>query len=222
MKEYNTENLTEAQLWMIALSAILNEQNGYSHDSIYGGRQRSAEQIKINKECLERDWNISNRQTLMDSLDWLWEDGHRSDFLKARSFFSALSENGQNDYLKAISKESDRYIQYHLIKAYDKKLPQAGILAWDFGRYVFLCRDGAFLGYISNQEAFELMLKVAKVIQKSYLSWKEYGLAYMAGRQFWLKNLSSDSAHWHTNYLSKMLFDKDSPWVKLDWSTKLE
>ncbi|AKN29853.1 hypothetical protein Ccar_02945 [Clostridium carboxidivorans P7] len=220
-KIYNPDNLSEAQLWMIALSSVLGEQNDYRHDTLCGC-EKTPELIEDNRHMMKRDWGISNKADLLGSLNWLLKDGHGIDFLQERYFFSTLSETEQNTYLNRLDKNSSKYIQYSLIKNYDKITPNAGVIAWDYGRYIFLCRDGVFLNYISSEEAWNLMLKVAKLAQKAYSSWREYGLAYIAGRQTWLKNMSADSAEEQVSKIKNLIIDKESPWNTLDWNTNLE
>lgn len=218
---YNPNNLSQAQLWMLALSSVLSEQNGHRHD-ILCGCEKTPELIEDNKHALKRDWGISNKTELLRSLNWLLKDGHGVDFLKKRHFLSTLSETAQNTYLNGLNKDSSKYIQYNLIKNYDRSTPQAGVLAWDYGRYVFLCRDGVYLNYISDEEAWSLMLKVAKLAQKAYSSWREYGLAYIAGRQTWLNNISVESTEEQVSMVKRLIVDKESPWNILDWNIKLE
>lgn len=220
-KIYNPDNLSQAQLWMLALSAVLTEQNGYGHDTLCG-REKTPELIEDNKHALKRDWGISNRTELINTLNWLIRDGHGVDFLKERHFLSVISETAQNTYLNGLDKNSSKYTQYSLIKNYDKSIPNAGILAWDYGRYVFLCRDGIYLNYTSEEETWNLMLKVAKLAQKTYSSWREYGLAYIAGRQVWLNNISAESTEEQVYRVKNLIMDKESPWNRLDWNIELK
>lgn len=218
---YNPDNLSEAQLWMMALSAVLSEQNDYRHDTLYGCK-KTAELIENNKHMMKRDWGISNKADLLRSLNWLLKDGHGVDFLDKKHFLSTLSEASQDSYLNRLDKNSSKGIQYHLVKNYNRSTPQAGVLAWDYGRYIFLCRDGALLNYISEQEAWKLMLKAAKLAQKAYSSWREFGLAYIAGRQTWLSNISEESTEEQVSKIKNLIIDKESPWNRLDWNTELE
>lgn len=65
------------------------------------------------------------------------------------------------------------------------------------------------------------MLKAATIAQKSYSSWREYGLAYIAGRQTWLANISSESAEEQLEKIKSLIMDKNSPWNTLEWNLKL-
>lgn len=222
MKEMsNPDNLTQVQLWMLSLGAVLAQQNNSRHDILYG-YEKTKVAIDSMKHVLSRDWGIDSKSKLLSTLEWLLTDGHGVDFLKDRYLISTLSEVAQNDYIENLYKKSSEYVQSQLVKIYNKSLPQAGVLAWDYGRYVFLCRCAAATNLISEEEAWELMLKVAKLAQKAYSSWREYGLAYIAGRQTWLTNISSDSAEDQLERIKPLIIDKNSPWNILDWNVSLE
>ena len=220
-KMSNPDNLTQAKLWMLSLGAILAVQNDAPNDILYF-YEKTKEAVEDIKRCLKRDWGIADKQKLLSTLDWLLTDGHGVDFLRDRYYISTLSEDAQNAYLESLSKQSSEYIKFQLVKNYDKNLPQAGVLAWDYGRYVFLCRCGVLIDLISEEEAWKLMLKPAKLAQKAYSSWREYGLAYIAGRQTWLANISSESAEEQLEKIKSLIMDKNSPWNILDWNVKLD
>jgi hypothetical protein len=217
----NPDNLTQAQLWMLSLGAVLAEQNNSRHDILYG-YEKTKEAVDSMKHVLNRDWGIASKSKLLNTLEWLITDGHGVKFLKDRYFISTLSETAQTIYIENLPKKSSKYVQSQLVKVYDKSLPQAGVLGWDYGRYIFLCRCAAATDLISEEEAWNLMLKAAKLAKKAYSSWREYGLAYIAGRQTWLSNISSDSAEDQLARIKPLIIDKNSPWNILDWNVKLE
>lgn len=219
-KMTNPDNLTQAQLWILSLGAVLAEQNNSRHDILYGyGRTKEA--MDSMRHVLKRDWGIASKSKLLSTLNWLLTDGHGVDFLKERYYISTLSEEAKNAYIESLNKGSSEYVQSQLVKVYDKSLPQAGVSAWDYGRYVFLCRCAAATDLISEKEAWELMLKAAKLAQKAYSSWREYALAYIAGRQTWLTNISSDSAEDQLERIKTLIIDPNSPWKVLDWYVKI-
>lgn len=220
-KMSNIDNLSEAQLWMLSIDAVLAEQNNSNHDTLYG-YEKTKEAVDSMKHVLKRDWGIASKSKLLSTLNWLLTDGHGVDFIKDRNFISTLSEAAQNAYIENLEKNSSDYVQHKLVKNYDKCLSQAGVLAWDYGRYVSLCRWAAAIDLISTEEAWEFMLKAAKLAQKSYSSWREYGLAYIAGRQTWLANISSESAEEQLEKIKSLIMDKNSPWNTLEWNVNLE
>ncbi|MEJ8547396.1 DUF1266 domain-containing protein [Brevibacillus borstelensis] len=212
--------LEPADLWGIALGAVLFEMNGYDAANNYE-IEKTEENVEASRRSLKRGWRIESTEDLMSNLQWLQEEGHRTSFFEMRSFLSTLSFADQDAFLETLPKNTERHMQYMLVKAYMHKLPLSGIAAWDFGRYVDLCRTGAFVGYISKEESRELIRKVAVVAQESYTGWLEYGISYVAGRQFWLGTVSEEKAKQHTEHLRNLILNKESLWRKLDWNLKL-
>ena len=222
-KRYNPDNLTQAQLWMLSLSAVLARHNGYPHDTLYVA-EKTQNNIDNIKRALKRDHGISDKSELLEVLNKFLTDGFRYGeyFFKERYFISALSEDTQNAYLMGLKKDSQLYIDYQLVKNYDKSLPKDGLLAYDYGRYVLTCRSAANIDLISAEEAWALMLKAAILVQKAYSSWREYGLAFIVGRQTWSSNLSLDSTEDQFARIKPLIIDPNSPWNKLEWNVKLE
>jgi hypothetical protein len=219
----NQNNLSEVQLWILALSAVLSQLNRQRYDTLYI-KEITQKEIDIIKRGLKRDHGVSNKSELLEVLSKFLTDGNKYGeyFFKERYFLTALSEDAQNDYLRGLNKDSQWYADYYLVKNYDRIVPEAGLLAYDYGRYVFTCRSAAIVNLISEEEAWELMLKVAKIAQKAYSSWREYGLAFILGRQTWSGNLSSDSTEDQFVIIKPLIIDKNSPWNILDWNLKLE
>jgi len=217
---HNPENLRQSQLWALALSAVLAGQNRLRHDVVCGG-DKTAQKIKMTKQALKRDWGMGSAANLRDSLQWLSSEGHSAGFAAERVYFSTLSDAGQDAYISSFPRESAEYVKYQILKIYHRKLPQAGILAWDLGRYVFLCRDAVLVGWITEQEAWKLIMPVARRAQQAYSGWNEYGMAYLAGRQFWLNQLSKENVDDHADYVRSLLLDSDSPWRQLNWNMDL-
>lgn len=215
-KIYNPDNLSKAQLWMLALSCILTENNNDRHDILY------LEDNGIER-CLKRDYNIENREKLISCFKKLENgSGFYTNFLEKSNFLSAISENSQNIYLSKLDKDSEKYKDYCIVKNYAFSIGSGTLRSWDYGRYVFLCRAGAFLNYISEEEAWILMKKIAKKAQKSYSSWKEYGMAYLVGKQYWQDLLTKDYADEQIELVKNLITKEDSPWNMLDWNTPLD
>lgn len=217
-KIYNPDNLSKAQLWMLALSCILTENNHDRHDILYIGND-----IEDMTLCLRRDYGIKNRNDLISCLKEL-ENGSDfyTNFLDKSNFLSALSENSQDIYLSELNKESEKYKDYCIVKNYNFSIGSGMLRSWDYGRYVFLCRSGAFLNYISEKETWELIKRVAKKAQKYYSSWKEYGMAYLVGKQYWQDLLTKDYADEQIELVKNLITKEDSPWNMLDWNTPLD
>lgn len=223
MKKMNRDsqsgsNLTE--LWSISLCAVLYKMNGL--DPGDDDEWESAKNIEMHKQSFKRDWGIESAEDLRRNLEWLAEEGHRESFNQIRSFLSALSEAEQTKYVEVIPKTTEGYRKHQIVKAYMNRLPAAGIAAWDLGRYAYLSRKGAVMGYISQEQSLELVKPIIAAAQQSYSGWREYGTGYLAGRQFWWAQPTAASAQKMAGYVRSLLLNADSLWNRLEWDIPLE
>lgn len=216
----NKANISDIELWCYALGAVLFEMNGVDFANNYE-LEFTEENDALHRQSLERDWGIDSRETLLDNLNFLDDGGHNVSFMTIRSFLSALSASDQQRYIAAIPNATKEYREHRIVQAYMNRLPAAGIAAWDWGRYVNLCKYGAFLGYISRQEALELIMPIAVKAQQCYTGWYEYGTSYLIGRQFWWGQTTEDSAKRMVEYVHRLMIDAGSPWNRLDWNMSL-
>lgn len=98
--------------------------------------------------------------------------------------------------------------------------PAATIAAWDYGRYVALCRWGYSLGYLSEDEAWRRIMPIARLARDTYSSWQEYADSYVAGRTYWSPGMR-DAQH-VAGIRARLLADPASPWVQLPWDLDLK
>lgn len=216
---YNPDKLSKSQLWMLALGAILAEGNDEGHDTLNGGYNN----IQTTLSSLNRDFGIKNRTDLISCLNSLIKGSSiAAEFLEQSNFLSVLSEDVQKTYIEQIPSETRKHIDYTLVKTYNHSISSKNLLSWDCGRYVNLCRKGTVVNYISEKEAWDFMKRFALKAQKTYSSWREYGLAYAVGRQYWQGLLTKDYADEQLTLIKSLLVNENSPWVMLDWNTPLD
>lgn len=220
MSNYNPQLLKTADLWALSLGAVLLTRNGARYETGYDLRQ-SGYSREEHHLALVRDWGIDSSQSLIQLLEKLLDDGHGESFNERRHYLTTLSSADQLAFLNHLQSDQEEYNRYRLVRDYHHKLPPAGIKAWDWGRYVLLCNNGVFLGYLTQDEAIRLMHSVAIIAQRSYSSWLEFSIGYLAGYQYWLNQLSGDKTEEYAKLALRLLTDKQSPWRILDWNTDL-
>ena len=213
---YNPDNLSQAQLWGLGLSAVLTQLNAARHDRLHGsGTDRDA--ILDIKHTLKHYWSIENRKDLLDTLDWLSGQGHHTAFEQWQQIFQLKSERR----IKAFLASHTDKVNLALVNNYYRSLNGVGIRAWDDGRYVSLCRWGATAGYLTEPEAWDHILRLARSVQTTFSSWHNFALSYLAGKQYWQDQLGEDFVVREMELVKVLLSDDDSPWVKLPWNTDL-
>ena len=108
-----------------------------------------------------------------------------------------------------------------IAKQHYKRLGPKSLLGWDYGRYVFLCRWGYFVGYITEEEAWHRIMPVAAKLQKTFDSWKDLGENYLIGREFWSLSQTKRDGQLYRDAFQRLLSDPASPWNRYPWNLDL-
>lgn len=215
----------EKKLWALAMSALLTERNKEDHYSL-SGNDLNPQNIEKKRETLYDWWDISNSDDLWDMLYWLDEEGHREEFEEVGKKFSALSEEGLEEYIEnelstvtGIKRKKMAY-RFDVVKDNYKKLGNKSLLGWDYCRYISLCRWGYFVGYLSEDEAWEEIIYAAEILNETFDSWADLGQNYLIGRKFWSYNETLESEGRFNKVYERLLNHPESPWNIIPWKLK--
>jgi tetratricopeptide (TPR) repeat protein len=207
--------------WAIACSAQLFSQN---HDGLWSlsGDEPTEANIQSEKKLLLDWWDISSREELLKLLESQLQYGHNSSWQAHRA---ALKQVNPVESLIALLHDSDNAAQVpvrlDLVRQYGEKFGDRGLLAWDLCRYISLCRWGYRVGWLSEEEAYERIMPVARRLQANYSSW-QMGNEYLIGRHFWNAELYEADREKSEEILGHLLKWPKGPWVSLSWNTKLD
>ena len=113
-------------------------------------------------------------------------------------------------------KESSRALKF-ILKHYNK-LGAKGILAWDYCRYVSLCRWGYVVGFLEEKEAWDKILYIAPLLQKTFNSWAEMGENYIIGFKYW----GGRRENQYSKTYQKLTEDPASTWNLHPWNLTLD
>ncbi|MGY2893731.1 DUF1266 domain-containing protein [Deinococcus sp. UYEF24] len=115
-----------------------------------------------------------------------------------------------------------------LLQQQDPELPQHDLLAFDLGRFLYLCVGGTSLGLITPEEGRVLMLHAGRTLQRHYAGWNDYADAFLAGYIInrTHKNIAftpqSQARHDSLQRAIDLLKrSKQSPWQQLSWDAPL-
>lgn len=201
-----------AKKWVLACSAPMFEFNNTGFESLSGEPlipDRRADQ----QRTLNEWWGISNKWQLESTVKKLTEGKmHHAQWLEWWHAYKADPSGFEQKH-----QGNDRL---NLMKLYGDKFGERGILAWDLGRAICLCRWGYAAGYISEDEAFNLMLPAAMRIQKNYSSWNEFVETYFLGRRFWNIEYYLENEH-RSNRTIQTLKMNPNGLCKVPWKTNL-
>jgi hypothetical protein len=188
------------------------------------GPAERQEDEKREKELLASWWGIHSREELLVTLAKLrgGEFGQRWAYWDVRrKLLGAKMEN----YLRII-KEADTesnggasafIVATHLGAVRGAALP---ITAWDFGRYINLCRWGVDCEWMTEQEAWDRIIPAARLLQASYASWDDYAADYLLGRNFWSPQNAADNETIRYRVTLLKLAPKGL-WATIDWNEPL-
>lgn len=210
----------------LAFGAILDTQNGDPHSRLepeMGPAERETDEGRI-RGMLADWWEVHNRKELLDLLEGLQsgEFGQRGIFW---DFRRRLLEAKMENYIKVISEVSPEHdaptrkfiVATHLAPLRNPTLP---ITAWDFGRYINLCRWGVDAGWITEQEAWSRILPAARLLQSSYSSWDEFAADYLLGRNFWNPGTGKDNETIRYR-ISLLKLSPKGLWSTIPWGQSL-
>lgn len=209
--------LSEQQRWALATSAIPKKANEMDLDVLGGGVATKFYIIAI-REMLERDWEITDRSGALAMIGWLKDQGHREEFDLMLHDLSQLDDVGFDRLVKEYAEDPEVRKQLKLVYSKKNTIGNKSIVGWDYCRIVYLAECCCMAGYLTEEEAWQEIMPAAKVIQSTFLSWKEMSDNYQLGRKFW----SGSSELMITNAVKYLLSDKTSPWVMYAWNLPLE
>lgn len=219
-KNKETITLPDKKRKAIAFSGILAELNKEHHESL-STIDITPESIQKCKDLLLRDWGIKNREDLLKTLDSLDKEGHS---LRYKEIIKILDENRllyEEEIAKKYHYEDFIIKRLFFVRKMRDVIGDRTLRAWDYGRMIYLCRDGYAIGFLSEQEAWERIERTAAKIEKLYYSWEDYGANYIIGRMFWAtaNDDEIDRGNWASVAMSKLMYTKNSAW-NLPWDNK--
>jgi len=220
--EFDQRNKLSApdRRWALACTAFLFSQNHQGFNSLAGAELTEAFRKKQREKLLPNSWDVNDRKTLLAQLKILVHQGHntRWEGMKKVSNSDQLLLSFKRDWNNA--QDYDNAVE--LVREHGPEFGERGILAWDYCRYICLCRWGYQAGYLSESEAWQLMMPIAKRLQELYTSWEQMANEYLIGRDFWWHGKSLREAPNLLLIKQRLLRDPDSPWMQLPWKTAIE
>lgn len=217
--------LTGEQQWVIACGADVAYSNGYFVNDLTTGLTR--QQCRL---ALGEQYDIDCAEEVVDSIQWLQNEGHRSMFNMLWTAVSSLSIKEVKDYIRdhVVSDEVDEAIMlqrlrnlrdtreaFSLLDATFKP----NMLIWDYARIINLCRCGFDAGYLSREEALETVMSCGTLIAQAYTSWRHLSLSYQFARFMWRGFDEELFIEGYTG-MEVLLRNAGSPWVTLQWDQK--
>lgn len=212
-----TAALTQEQkLRAWATCAILTERNHDSHE-LLGGSFPTSDTVLEQQKLLEKWWGITSREELLQALEWIDQGGHREEFNRMGAALDSLDDI-QIENLKFEMRSDPKVVNKIRVAHMNYKvLEKKSLLGWDYSRYIALCGWGYVAGYLDENEAWEKIMPVARMLQRIFDSWEDVGQNYLIGRQFWSLNETAHGGTEMQRAYEKLCTDPASPWRRYPW-----
>jgi hypothetical protein len=206
--------------WALATSALLGRING-EDETLLGGYEPTAKSIAGTQQFLANSYNVNNREDLLAALEWVDAVGHRRTWEDLDSYLAGLSEDELQQVQDEVAGDYQTQHQVEMVLQYAPTLGSKSLVGWDYCRYVSLCRWGYQCGYITEDEAWDLIMPVAKKLQATFSSWEELGANYLLGREFWSQQEMLNTGTGIREAYQYLLTSPNSPWILNPWDMDL-
>ncbi|MDH5650668.1 MAG: DUF1266 domain-containing protein [Gammaproteobacteria bacterium] len=181
--------------WMLTTGDVIFK---YNTDVLCSLGSLMSKQAVID-DILKPSWDVSDKNTLHETLEWLLEGGH-----------SAFYRNAFN--------EPKGKFQREFVEEFAGDINGRELKAWDLGRFVMVARWGHYAGFLTETQLWEQLRPVCQTLQQMYDSWEEYGYHYRLGRLFWRGEVEER----YEAAFEFMMYHVKSPWQMLEWQTPLD
>lgn len=173
-------------LWFNAAYSPLTAMNKADFNEI-GGYASNGQNRQFMRELLSDWWNVTDRRTADETLQWLLNEGHRSGFIEEMTYYKKhnMLMTTKNEWLRYTKgNASEAACQARMCKIYKERGSHA-IDAWDYCRAMQLLGQYYVAGYYTKEESLNASLAIAKKLQQTYHSWEDLMQGYNDGYQYW-------------------------------------
>ncbi len=235
---------SSADRWVLALSAIYLEAFDGFLEAEHNWAQRldggfdADRHGDMCRQILERDWEATDHDKVLEMLEWLLDEGHRTQY---QLFRRVLIDNDlmgrtedvyravagfQLDHLDLDKDQLEASVAYHAwaystISQWESDLGAGGIAAWDVARLGHVVRLALAGGLIRVDECWPLLYRAARLARESLHSWAHFGESFLRGRLWWGQG-DDPSNQSMRDATERLLSHPESPWRVLAWDTPLD
>lgn len=182
------------EAWALPMGAMLAQLNNRDV-TCFGEGIRSERKVESGRFNLN-GWNIKNREDLITTVLSMTLYGHDASFRE----MAADVKQRTPEERAAISAASDAWPDYmwEYTEYVDEKWGNKGIMAWDLLRMSNLVQWGYTAGYVTYEEALELLTPAAILLNENFSSWDEAYENYLDGYHWWARSNVLGKDVWQT------------------------
>jgi len=209
------------QLWALATDAIHSSSRNAGLERLRWGPATKANIEYVKKDLAEGPWGITNREDVLRSFKFTQTEGYTKTFLEMGAYLEKTSEDERRAFIAGYKDDPDVMNQIEIVTNHYHLLKGKGLLAWDLARCIALCRRAYTAGYLNREEAWAMIMPVARRMQSVFDSWEDMGNNYLLGRRFWSKTAADKGNPILEKQFKKLLEDQNSVWHTVPWKLDL-
>lgn len=213
---------TDTIQWFNNTCAVLTAANGWDY-TMFGGLPANDSSQSVVQTLLSDWWEVTDRATADETMDWLLTEGHRVSFADDMEYIAEtgaadVSEEERVDFfLENFDVDEEEARNYADWFGTYEQFGEDAIAAWDYSRAMSLLGNYYLAGYYTEEEALDKSLEVANTIQATFDSWDNFMESYFVGYEYW----AGDSSDERREIYDGIKTASDSPY-SLDWGMTLE
>ena len=210
IRHTETCRLTAEQRRLMAFAAPLLVYNDEAVDAVESEVLPETYRVQ-----LQSWWDITDRDSTLGIVQWLLHEGHHAD----ADAVLELVRGGQPDAGDPEEKAEDVQLiaEFMIRNGYcsAETLPQT-VIAWDLVRIANLGRWALHVGYLSEEEMWQVMRVAADTAREHFSSWEEYGRSFAMGRGVWHGDEEDCQTAWEI--VTALLEEETSPCRQIPWT----
>lgn len=172
-------------------------------------RNRTLEPAAECRELLAGNWEIPDRETLLQTVKDILAEGNNKDFQAAAREVRFLSLWEIILWANSLG-GTDKYMWPWTRTLWDK-WGEKGIRAWDLCRAAAVTEWGYTAGYVTYSEALDLLTPAARELEKTFEGWDQVYENFLEGYYWCLRQDLGESTVWETDLGKAYQYLKSDP-----------
>lgn len=169
----------------ILLTGMLSTLNDHRLDCL-DVEPRDTDSLELIRSLLSDYWGVEDRDGLIETLRYLISGGHSMDY--TNNLEVILNGGTAQDLHDSEMDDDDIAVsdsRFEFTRAYAGQYGPMMLRGWDLGRAANVTRWGFFVGFITEDEAWDVLDQIADGCVDAFDSWTSFAQSYIFGSMFW-------------------------------------
>ncbi len=222
VEEIAASETSDTVQWFNNTCAVLTKANGWDY-TIFGGAPASDASQGIVQDLLNDWWEVTDRESADETMDWLLGEGHRVSFaedmeqLEEAGIGDVPAEERVDFILENFDIDEEEAQNYADWFGFYEQYGSDAAAGWDYSRAMSLLGYYYLAGFYTQEEALDKSLEAGKTIQGIFDSWDSFMESYFVGYEYWSEENSDERRQIYEDIKASA----DNPFV-LEWGMTLE